>query len=257
MSSAPIPENLERRQCHQLHHAGAGEEPAAPACRQTFAVLQQHPSRQNSVAPVRAQQGWRAAVQRANRADCIHSRCPVTTSNGLSAAGTRGNRLWATVTRWWVHRVVDPARSQEPPRELRVSVVLFFGAKYLYYKFRSSYISTQEPTFESVSGMSVLLVIQVIKFKTDVTKYMCIFSGVYLFLEIKPSVHEHFQSRIKRQKHTRRRNRADESAATIEGWNSKNLWTHVSLQAAREAVHWACGRFKKSRTCGLSKTPTL
>jgi len=52
-------------QYHQLHLAGAGEEPAAPACRQTFAVLQEHPSRQNSVAPVRAQQGWWAAVQRA------------------------------------------------------------------------------------------------------------------------------------------------------------------------------------------------
>ena len=41
MSSAPtgIPENLERRQFHYLHLAGAGEESAAPACRQTFAVL--------------------------------------------------------------------------------------------------------------------------------------------------------------------------------------------------------------------------
>jgi len=29
-----------------------------------LAVLQEHPSRQNSVAPVRAQQGWWAAVQR-------------------------------------------------------------------------------------------------------------------------------------------------------------------------------------------------
>ena len=33
---------------------------------------------------------------------CMQSRYPVTTSNGLSAAGTRGTRLWATVTRWWV-----------------------------------------------------------------------------------------------------------------------------------------------------------
>ena len=40
----------------------------------------------------------------------MHSRCPVTTSNGLSVAGTRGTRLCATVTRWWVHCVIDPAR---------------------------------------------------------------------------------------------------------------------------------------------------
>ena len=33
----------------------------------------------------------------------------------------------------------------------------------------------QEPTFESVSCMSVLLVIQVISYKPDVTKYMFIF----------------------------------------------------------------------------------
>ena len=38
-----------------------------------------------------------------------------------------------------------------------------------------SYISTQEPTFESVFGMSVLLVTQVISYKTDVTNYMCNF----------------------------------------------------------------------------------
>ena len=44
---------------------GAGEEPGAPACRQTFPVFQEHPSRQNSVAPVRVQQGSRAAVQQA------------------------------------------------------------------------------------------------------------------------------------------------------------------------------------------------
>ena len=37
------------------------------------------------------------------------------------------------------------------------------------------YISTHKPGFESVSGLSVLLVIQVISYKTDVTKYMCIF----------------------------------------------------------------------------------
>jgi len=43
--------------------------------------------------------------------------------------------------------------------------------------------------------------------------------------------------RIKRQKHTRRRNGEDESAAMIEGWNSKHLWKHVCMQAAREAVH--------------------
>jgi len=42
--------------------------------------------------------------------------------------------------------------------------------------------------------------------------------------------------RIKRQKHTRRRNRADKSADMIEGWNSKHLWKHVYMQAAREAV---------------------
>jgi len=80
MSSAPIPENLERWQCHQLHLAGAGEEPTAPACRQTFAVLQEHPSWQNPVAPVRAQQGWRAALQQGNTADCMHSLSPVTTT---------------------------------------------------------------------------------------------------------------------------------------------------------------------------------
>jgi len=34
---------------------------------------------------------------------------------------------------------------------------------------------THTPGFESVSGLSVLLVIQVISYKTDVTKYMCIF----------------------------------------------------------------------------------
>jgi len=35
-----------------------------------------------------------------------------------------------------------------------------------------------------------------------------------------------------------------------------SLETHVHA-AAREAVHWACGRFKKSWACGLSRTPTL
>ena len=45
-----------------------------------------------------------------NTADGTHSRCPVTTSNGLRAAGSRGTRLWAIGTRWWVHRVVDHAR---------------------------------------------------------------------------------------------------------------------------------------------------
>jgi len=40
----------------------------------------------------------------------------------------------------------------------------------------------------------------------------------------------------------------------IEGWNSKHLWKHMCMQAAREAVHWACGRFKKSWACGLSRT---
>jgi len=39
----------------------------------------------------------------------------------------------------------------------------------------SSYISTHKPTFESVPGLFALLVIQVISYKTDVTKYMCIF----------------------------------------------------------------------------------
>ena len=32
----------------------------------------------------------------------------------------------------------------------------------------------------------------------------------------------------------------------IEGWNSKHPWKHVCMQAAREVVHWACGRLKKS-----------
>jgi len=33
----------------------------------------------------------------------------------------------------------------------------------------------QEPTYESVFGVSVLLVMQVISYKTDVTHYMCNF----------------------------------------------------------------------------------
>jgi len=60
---------------------------------------------------------------------------------------------------------------------------------------------------------------------------------IFATVEFKPSVHERFQPRIKRQKNTRRRNRADESAAMIEGWNSKHLWKHVCMQAAREVVH--------------------
>jgi len=43
--------------------------------------------------------------------------------------------------------------------------------------------------------------------------------------------------RIKRQKHTRRRNGADESAAMIEGWNWKYIWKHVCMQAALVALH--------------------
>ena len=35
--------------------------------------------------------------------------------------------------------------------------------------------STQEPRFDSVFGMSVLLVKKVISYKTDVTNYMCNF----------------------------------------------------------------------------------
>jgi len=47
----------------------------------------------------------------------------------------------------------------------------FFSATYLYYQFYSSYISKQEPRFESDFGMSVLLVTQVISYKIDVTNY--------------------------------------------------------------------------------------
>jgi len=58
----------------------------------------------------------RAGGQRCNEwntADCMYSWCPVTTNNRLSSAGTRGTRLWATVTRWCVcHRVVDPVCRQ-------------------------------------------------------------------------------------------------------------------------------------------------
>ena len=81
-------------------------------CRRTFAVLQEYHLGRTQLHP------WghsRAGGQRCNErkmADCMHSRCPVTTRNGQSAAGTRGTRLWATVTRWWVHRVVHPALQQ-------------------------------------------------------------------------------------------------------------------------------------------------
>jgi len=60
---------------------------------------------------------------------------------------------------------------------------------------------------------------------------------MFATVEFKPSVHERFQPRIKRQKYTRKRNGADESAATIEGWDSKHLWKHVCMQAARETVY--------------------
>ena len=65
-----------------------------------------------------------------------------------------------------------------------VGLSFFFGAKYFttsfchpifYYQFLSSYISTQEPRFGSLFGMSVLLVMQVFLYKTDVTNYMCNF----------------------------------------------------------------------------------
>jgi len=38
---------------------------SVPSCHSVCCVLQEHPSRQNSDEPVRAQQGWRSAVQRA------------------------------------------------------------------------------------------------------------------------------------------------------------------------------------------------
>jgi len=49
------------------------------------------------------------------------------------------------------------------------------GAKFLFYLFKSSYISIHKPIFESVFGMSVLLVMQVISYKINVTNYMCNF----------------------------------------------------------------------------------
>ena len=80
---------------------------------------------------------------------------------------------------------------------------------------------------------------------------------IFAAVEFKPSVHERFQPRIKRQTHTRIKNGADESAAMIEGWNSKHLWKHVYTQPARRTVYLACRRFKKSWACELSRTPTL
>ena len=66
---APVFASDEQRStAHRLACARAAGSAADPrdvevvAGRQTFAVLQGHPSRQNSVAPVRAQQGWQAAV---------------------------------------------------------------------------------------------------------------------------------------------------------------------------------------------------
>jgi len=56
----------------------------------------------------------------------------------------------------------------------------FFWREILVLTVLVIYISTQKPGFESVCGLFVLLVIQVISYKTDVTKYMCIFP---VFLE--------------------------------------------------------------------------
>ena len=55
-----------------------------------------------------------------------------------------------------------------------VGLSIFFWRE-IFVLTVSSYISMHKPTFELVSGLSVLLVIQVISYKTDVTKYMCIF----------------------------------------------------------------------------------
>ena len=63
-------------QHNQQHLTGVAEEPGAPPCNQTFAVLQEHPSRQNSVAPVRAQQGSRAAAQQAEHGGLFAEQMP-------------------------------------------------------------------------------------------------------------------------------------------------------------------------------------
>jgi len=55
---------------------------------------------------------------------------------------------------------------------LKLSIWICIFKKARERKCTSSTIFTQEPTLESVSGMSVLLVIQVISYETDVTKYV-------------------------------------------------------------------------------------
>ena len=63
-------------------------------------------------------------------------------------------------------------RADDFLREIRGASFLIFGAKSLYYHFL---YWKQQPIFESVFSISVLLVMQVISCKTVVTNYMCNF----------------------------------------------------------------------------------
>ena len=141
----------------------------------------------NSVAPVRAQQGWRAAVQREEhcglyaepmpcdhqqRTECgWHQGYPLV-SDCYALVGASCSRSCRST------RISRLYRRKPAPLLLQgnfVGLSNFFWREIFVLSVLVIYISTHKPGFESVSGLSVLLVIQVISYKTDVTKYMCIF----------------------------------------------------------------------------------
>ena len=68
-----------------------------------------------------------------------------------------------------------------PPQNF-VGLSIFFWRETIVLQVLVIYISTHEPTFNLVSGLSVLLVIQVISYKTDMTNTCVFFRCVSLVL---------------------------------------------------------------------------
>ena len=150
-------------------------------------MLQEHPSQQNSVAPVRAQQGSRAAAQQAEHGRLYAEPMPCDHQQRTECGWHQG---YPFVSDCYALVGASCSRScpstsilgyiEESPRRCSSmgtswDCQFFFWRQIFVLTVLVIYISTHTPGFESVSGLSVLLVIQVISYKTDVTKYMCIF----------------------------------------------------------------------------------